>query len=117
MSPRKIFETELPDGGKAHLYGSEAGDQEIHIDGAWGFTFASGACKINLYTIAPTAEKNLERREVVARITMVVPTLFALRDYLDRQCKMLEKDGIVFASRESAEAAGERPKDPDKSDS
>lgn len=91
MTMRKLFTTDLPDGKKAHLYEKEGGDQEIYIDGAWGFTFTQGACKLNLYTVVPTAEQGIERREVAARITMFAPTFFALRDFLIRQCEFLEE--------------------------
>ena len=107
MSSRKIF-SELEGDRRIELFGKESGDLEIHMDGAWGFTFVGGACKINLYTVAPTAEENYERREVVARITMLPPTLFAMKDYLDQQCKRLQERGIILSSEELTEELAEK---------
>ncbi len=107
MSSRKIFSAQEGD-LKMELYGKESGDLEIHIDGAWGLTYAGGACKINLYTIAPTTEDNYERREVVARITMLPQVLFALKSYLDRQCKRLLEMGIVLSPEELPKELAEK---------
>jgi len=111
MTTRKIFETTLPDGKKTELYGKGTGDQEIHIDGAWGLMISSGNCKINLYTLVPTEDHDVERREVAARITMSIPTLFALRDFFDAQVKFLQElqesgDGVV------PDKAKSKPKSP-----
>lgn len=106
MSSRKIFSV-LEGEQRIELFGRESGDLEIHMDGAWGFTYVNGACKINLYTVAPTSEENYERREVVARITMPPPMLFAMRDYLDQQCKRLEEKGIVLPPEQITEKATE----------
>lgn len=102
MSSRRIFSMSGGD-QKIELYGKESGDLEIHMDGAWGFSFVNGACKINLYTVVPTSEDNYERREVVARITMLPPVLFAMSKYLDQQCKRLEEKGIVLSEEELSE--------------
>jgi len=90
------------------LFGKESGDLEIHIDGAWGFTYVSGACKINLYTVAPTSEENYERREVVARVSMVPPVFFAMRDFLDQQCKRLEEKGFILSPEGLSEELAEK---------
>ena len=95
MTVRRIFKSKLPDGVEAHLYSKEVGDLEIHIDGAWGLTFTRGTCKINLYTIVPTEEEGVERREVAARITMLLPTLFAMRKFFNELCDSLDKMGVV----------------------
>ena len=112
MSSRRIFS--MSEGDKnIELYGKESGDLEIHIDGAWGFTYVGGACKINLYTVAPTSEENYERRDVVARITMLPPVLYAMRDYLDQQFKRLEERGIVASPEELAKEAAEKVSTPE----
>lgn len=96
MTVRQIFETPIDDGKTARLFGKEAGDAEIHIDGAWGLTYTgAGTCKINLYTVAPNEDNNIERREVAARLTMTAQTMFALRDYLDSNCKTLQEHGVI----------------------
>lgn len=96
MASRKVFEMELPDGKTAILYGNDAGDNEIFIDGMWGLTYSSaGICKIHLYTTAPEANDRVERREVVTRLTMAALTLFAVRDFLIDNCKQLEERGFV----------------------
>lgn len=107
MSSRRIF-SELDGERKIELFGKESGDLEIHMDGAWGFTYVNGACKINLYTVAPTSEENYERREVVARITMLPSMLLAMRDYLDQQCKRLEERGLVSLSGGPPEELAEK---------
>lgn len=96
MSSRRIFS--MTEGErKIELFGKESGDLEIHMDGVWGFTYVGGACKINLYTVVPSSEDNYERREVVARITMLPPMLFAMKEYLDQQCKRLKERGVVLS--------------------
>ena len=112
MSSRRIFSRQEGD-QKIELYGKESGDLEIHIDGAWGFTFVGGACKINLYTVAPSSEENYERREVVARITMFPPVLFAMRTYLDQQCKRLEEGGMILSPEELAKEMAEKISTPE----
>ena len=107
MSSRKIFSV-LEGEQRTELFGRESGDLEIHMDGAWGFTYVNGACKINLYTVAPTLEKNYERREVVARLTMFPPMLFAMRDYLDQQCKRLEEKGVLLSPEQLTKEAAEQ---------
>lgn len=106
MSAHKIFESK--DGDRTiHLYGDEAGDPEIYIDGAWGFMAAQGMCKITTYTTAPTEEPNFERREVAARLTMTLPVLYALRDFLNKQCKRLDdaaQEIEAAAEKESAKS-------------
>ena len=102
MTARKIFSQTQPDGTEVHLYGKDDGDNEIHIDGAWGLTYINGACKINLFSTAPTEPKNsIERREVAVRIVMAVPTVFALKDYLVDQCKHLQEKGVVRTEDQS----------------
>ena len=96
MSSRKIFSI-LEGEKRLELFGKESGDLEIHMDGVWGFTYVGGACKINLYTVVPSSGDNYERREVVARITMLPPMLFAMKEYLDQQCKRLEERGVVLS--------------------
>lgn len=115
MSSRRIFSL-LEGDKKIELYGKESGDLEIHIDGAWGFTYVGGACKINFYTVVPTSEENFERREVVTRITMLPQVLFAMRDYLDQQCKRLEEKGIIMSSEDIAEEIAQRLPAPEKSE-
>lgn len=96
MTERLIFESRLDDDRTARLFGKEAGDTEIHVDGAWGLTYTGGGtCKINLYTVAPNEDSEIERREMVARVTMTTQTMFALKDYLDKNCKILLERGLV----------------------
>ena len=106
MSARKIFDLK-DDERTLQLYGDEAGDPEIYIDGAWGFMATHGICKVTTYTIAPTEEPNFERREVAVRLTMTLPVLFALRDFLNMQCKKIEdtaQDIEAAAEKDSTEA-------------
>ena len=116
MTVRRIFASKISDTEEAHLYGKEAGDQEIHIDGAWGLTYIRGICKINLYTIVPTAEEGVERREVAARITMVVPTLLAMRQFFNELCDTLEEKGLVTSTEEHISETVEKPSEPDKTE-
>ena len=88
---RIIFEKDDGDGRTIKLYGKDTGDLEIFVDGAWGLTFINGVCKLNLFTVAPDAEGEPERREVAARISMALPTFFSLRDLLVSQCEDLEQ--------------------------
>lgn len=95
MAARLLFEESLPDGKTAQLFGDDVGDNEIWIDGAWGLTVVGGICKINLYTIAPEANSEFERREVCARLTMSPILMVQLRDLLSGNIKLLEERGII----------------------
>lgn len=112
MSSRKIFETVLPDGRKSCLYGNETGDKEVYIDGVWGFTFTNGTCKLNLFTIAPVEDPKFERREVAIRVSMQASTMFALRDFLNNQCRVLEEKGLF----KQVEIAQGEPAEPSSTD-
>lgn len=115
MTVRKIFETKEESGRIVELYGNETGDPEIYIDGAWGFTYVNGVCKITTYTVVPTAEPNHERREVAARIIMSLPVIFALKDYLIGQCKRLEEQIPSLSSEDlEIQTAKEPTKKPAK---
>lgn len=110
MTVRRIFETQLDDGKTALLIGKESGDTEIHVDGAWGMTFAGGICKISLFSVAPEEDPNIERREVAARLTMSAQTLFAFKEFFDRQCKTLLEQGIIAAVPPEETAMPEKTK-------
>lgn len=103
MTVRKIFNLKEESGRIVELFGNETGDPEIYIDGAWGFNFVNGICKITTFTVTPTIEPDHERREVAARILMTPPVLFALRDYLIRQCKVIEEQ-LLSVSAEDIQA-------------
>jgi hypothetical protein len=96
---------------------SSFGDQEIHIDGAWGLTYTAGTCKINWYTVAPVSDDQIERREVAVRITMGAPTLFALRGLLETQSKSLEERGVVMLIEASDDEAADKTGDGGRSES
>ena len=114
MTVRKIFKKKLSDTVEAHLYSKEDGDQEIHIDGAWGLTYTRGICKINLYTVVPTEEEGVERREVAARITMAVPTFFAMRKLFNQLCDALEERGLFTTAEKQTSEIAEKTSEPDK---
>ena len=108
MTERILFDTQLADGRKAELYEKEGGTPEVYVDGAWGFLFSRGICKINFYTVAAAltagvpAEQQPERREIAVRLTMNSPALIELSNYLVRQIDRLAQDGVLPIEEVSA---------------
>ena len=95
MAERLILEMVDPDGKKLELYTNDAVAPEIYVDGAWGFKTNQSICKINLFTTSLNFEPGLERRELVTRLVMPLPALFAFRDFIVNQCKRLEPSMVT----------------------
>ncbi|MGR3342618.1 MAG: hypothetical protein ACU0DI_05230 [Paracoccaceae bacterium] len=121
MSERLILERTEPNGLQIKLYGKDEGDEEIYIDGAWGMLTSGVTAKINLYKVAMSFDEGVERREVVARLVMPIPTMLSLRDYLINQCDRIQSAATPLDPKFARQlqklfvVAEEKPKAPKKS--
>lgn len=97
------------------LVGKPGGDPELFIDGIHGFVALGAHVKMNLYSVAMTSPEigteGVERREVVSRLVMTIPSFIAVAKFLNDRLADLRAEGLVVVDPAS-NAAGTHKRSP-----